>query len=531
MKISHSIILVLCYVFIWSCARKGRPSGGPKDESAPIMVIAKPPYKTINFKENTIKLYFDEYIVLKDLSKQLIISPPLKNPPIISPQGIPSKYITIKILDTLKENTTYTFNFGNAIADNNEGNRLENFNYIFSTGKYIDSLSLQGTVADALDQTLKKNISLLLYRLDSTYTDSLIYKEKPSYVTNTLDSLNFKFTNLKEGRYRLLALDETTSDYMFNPKTDKLGFSNDTITLPKDSIIENELVVFKESLPYSFKRAKELFKGKLQFSYEGEPSNMTVELLSRTPKDFKSFEKFEQDKDTLSYWFTPFESDSLKFRVTSAAFVDSVTVKLRKKKIDSLTTALSITNTLPLKDTVFLTTNNPIVAIDKTQFTLLDKDTAKVAINLERINAHKLALLFTKAKNAKYALSILPNAITDIYSVSNDSLSYAFSTKTPEDYGSITINIKKNINSPVILQVLQNNKLVKSIYLTRSEKVEFDLLEPSEYTIRAVIDRNENGKWDTGSFLKNRQPETIIYYPEKIELRANWTFNEEFVIK
>ncbi|WP_233188625.1 Ig-like domain-containing protein [Tenacibaculum sp. SG-28] len=152
LRISFFIVLILS-----GCARRGSPVGGPKDETAPIMMVANPPYETLNFEEKEIRIYFDEYVVLKDLGKQLVVSPPLKNPLSVSPQGTASKNITIKILDTLQPNTTYTLNFGNAIQDNNEGNKLENFKYIFATGNILDSLMIRGDVANAYQ---KNNLSL-----------------------------------------------------------------------------------------------------------------------------------------------------------------------------------------------------------------------------------------------------------------------------------------------------------------------------------------------------------------------------------
>ena len=160
------------YLFFSQCAKKGRPSGGPKDEDAPLFVTADPPYESINFDKNEINIYFNEYIKLKDLNKQLIVSPPLNpsNPSLISPQGSPSKFINIKILDTLKENSTYIFDFGNSVQDNNESNTLERFKYVFSTGTYIDSLTLEGSVKNSFKSEDLKNIKLLLYRLDSSYS-------------------------------------------------------------------------------------------------------------------------------------------------------------------------------------------------------------------------------------------------------------------------------------------------------------------------------------------------------------------------
>ena len=172
-KILFSVIIII--LLTSNCARKGRPSGGLKDSIAPVMVTANPPYKSIHFKSKKIKISFDEYITLKNINQQLIISPPLKFLPLITPQGSPSKDITIKLTDTLKKNTTYTFNFGNSIQDNNEGNQLKGFKYVFSTGTYIDSLKTKGRIIDAYKKAFDKNISVLLYRIDSTYTDSIIY--------------------------------------------------------------------------------------------------------------------------------------------------------------------------------------------------------------------------------------------------------------------------------------------------------------------------------------------------------------------
>lgn len=532
MKFRYSFLLLLITaILLAKCARKGRPTGGPKDETAPILVIANPPYESTNFKKDEIKIEFDEYIVLKNLTKQLIVSPPLKNPAVITPQGTPSKYLKIKLLDTLQQNTTYTFNFGNAIQDNNESNKIESFKYVFSTGDYIDSLTVKGTVADALKRKLKKNISVLLYRLDTTYNDSIPLKQKPSYVTNTADSLNFKFTNIKEGKYAIMAIDEETKDYIFNPKKDKIGFLTDTISLPKDSVLTTPITIFKETQPFKFKRGREIVKGKIQFGFTGDKTGMKLKLLSTVPKTYKSFQQFEKEKDTLNYWFTPIKTDSLNFIVSKNNFLDTITVKLRKKKIDSLSVSSSVSGILHLNDTLFFNTNNPITLIDKKQFLLVDKDTVAVPFTLKEEKFNKLALVFNKQPKQKYNLKVLPNAITDLYQTTNDTLQYSFNTKDPEDYGEIILNVQNEAKNPVIIQLLSNNKVLKSEFLTASKKINFKLLELKEYTIRAIIDENNNKIWDTGNFLTKTQPERIVYFSQEIKLRANWIFNETFLIR
>ncbi|MEL6918726.1 MAG: Ig-like domain-containing protein, partial [Bacteroidota bacterium] len=181
------LFLILIVLASLQCARRGNPTGGPKDVTPPQLVKADPVNKTINFSGKTIKLYFDEYVKLEDIQNQLIVSPPLKYLPQITPQGSASKSIEITLKDTLMENTTYTLNFGQSIVDNNEGNPNSFLTYVFSTGDYIDSLSVSGVVKDAFNRNADTFISVMLYEMDSTYTDSTIYNYPPNYITNTLD--------------------------------------------------------------------------------------------------------------------------------------------------------------------------------------------------------------------------------------------------------------------------------------------------------------------------------------------------------
>ena len=198
--------IALLLVLLAGCAKRGNITGGAKDTIAPVLKASFPKNFSTEFKGKTIKLTFDEFIKLKDLKKQLIISPPLKNEPLIIP-STPSKNITITINDTLQDNTTYSFNFGQSIADNNEGNPYNQFKYIFSTGKSIDSLAIGGKVKDAYLKEVEPFVSVMLYDVTKNYNDSIVYKQTPRYVTNTLDSLKtFKLENLKAGKYLLVAM-------------------------------------------------------------------------------------------------------------------------------------------------------------------------------------------------------------------------------------------------------------------------------------------------------------------------------------
>ena len=535
LKKIQSLFLIVLVLSFSQCAKKGRPDGGPKDEDAPLFVTANPPYETINFDKNEINIYFNEYIKLKDLSKQLIISPPLnpENPPLISPQGSPSKYINIQILDTLLENSTYIFDFGNSVQDNNESNTLERFKYVFSTGAYIDSLTLSGSVKNSFKSESVENIKLLLYRLDSAYTDSAVYNRKPDYVTSTLDSSNYEFSNLRKGNYLLVALNDAGSDYVFNPKTDEIGFLKDTISLPRDSIIKTELSIFKEELPYIFRRGKEIRKGQLIFGYQGKPSNLKIENLSAVPDNFQTIIFPEKDKDTLNLWHSPIEKDSLIFKISNNNIIDTITVALRKKQLDSLTVTKITGGVLNIKDTLFFSTNNPIIKIDTSKINFVHTDsiyiTYKAFISKKESS---VGFLFEKKFKTSYKLNLYPDALVDIFETSNDTVTSQFRTRSIEDYGEISLAIQNPEKVPVIIQLTDiNDVTVAQETSSENKTISFNYLIPKKYKIRIIYDTNNNGKWDTGNYLEKKQPEPVQYFPEVQEIRPNWVLNEVIKIK
>ena len=526
MRKIHFLLFAFLILFFSQCAKKGRPSGGPKDEDAPLFVTADPPYESINFDKNEINIYFNEYIKLKDLNKQLIISPPLNpaNPSLISPQGSPSKFINIKILDTLKENSTYIFDFGNSVQDNNESNTLERFKYVFSTGTYIDSLTLEGSVKNSFKSEDLKNIKLLLYRLDSSYSDSAVYKRKPDYVTSSLDTSNYKFSNLRKGNYLLVALNDERSDYLFNPKADEIGFLKDTISLPRDSILKDIISIFKEELPYKFKRGKEISKGQLILGYEGKATKINIETLSAVPDNFQTITFPEKDKDTINLWHTPIERDSLIFKVNNNGISDTIVIKLRKKEIDSLKVSPQTIGVLDYKDTLFLSTNNPIIKIDTTKINFIDTDTINILYTpYISKKENKIGFIFQKKFKKTYKLNVYPNALTDIFNTSNDTIISQFKTRSLEDYGEITLDVKNTKKTPVIIQLTDlNDKTIAQETTSVSKNISFKYLNPNRYKIRIIYDTNNNGKWDTGNYLAKKQPELVEYLPEIQEVRANW---------
>ncbi|WP_127137346.1 Ig-like domain-containing protein [Flagellimonas oceanensis] len=532
-KLFGLLFLAFIALALWQCAKRGSPSGGPKDVTPPELLRTEPENYSTNFKAKKIRLYFDELIKLEDVQNQLVVSPPFKYPAEITPMGGPSKYIEVVIKDTLRENTTYTINFGQSIVDNNEGNPNSFLTYVFSTGDYLDSLTLSGAVKDAINRKADEFISVMLYEMDSTYTDSTIFKEPPLYITNTGDSLPFfELRNLKGGKYALFALKDVNKNNMFDQGQDKIGFIEDTITLPTDSIYG--LNLFREQLNYKATVPSFVANNKIIFGYQGDYRDMVIETLTSLPDSVDTKILKERNKDTLNYWMTPTDLDSIVFTVRNdkALIIDTFTVKMRDLPMDSLTVSTSTSGKFNFEDTFSLLANTPISALDTSQIALVVSDSipANYTYVLDTVQ-NKVDFDFEVEPNQKYSFSLLPGAITDFFGVENDTLAYNLSTGSYADYGNLRMILGGNVTYPVIVQLTNENGVVqREIVASESQVLEFNHLDPGNYVARVIFDENGNGKLDTGNFLERRQPEEISYYPGTIEIRANWEKEETFIL-
>ncbi|MFK7811647.1 MAG: Ig-like domain-containing protein [Maribacter sp.] len=528
------VFFFLIVISIVQCGRRGGVlTGGPKDEEPPVLIKAEPENLTINFKGNRIRLTFDEYIKLKDLQDQLIVSPPLKYIPEITPQGGVQKYVEIKIKDTLLPNTTYTLNFGESIQDNNEGNPIPFLTYVFSTGDYIDSLEVFGVVKNAFKKETDEFVSVMLYEIDTAYTDSTIYKKPPNYITNTLDStVIFKLSNLKEGKYAMFAVKDEAKNNIFDQNSDKIAFLKDTITLPTDSTYL--LTLFKEIPSYSASVPSFAAKNKIIFGYYGGEEDIEIKPLTTIPDTIKTKVLRDKDKDSLNFWFTPYEVDSLIFTITnkSKKVVDTFTVKSRKVGIDSLKIEPNQNGSLDYNTSYFLAANTPIEAIDTTKMKMVVKDSLPHEFKTVFDSvANKIDFDFETEPNENYRLDLLPGAITDFFGQTNDTINYRLSAKNLEDLGDLEVNIEGKFEYPILVQLTDDKGKTKlEIFAEEKQIFEFNKIEPATYLIRVVQDTNENGEWDTGDYLKGIQPEKVSYYPKEIKMRANWIENITFTL-
>ena len=525
-----SVLFFFTLTFV-NCAKRGSPSGGKKDSIPPVIVKYNPENYSINFSDDEIKIYFDEYIKLKEINKELIISPPLKYQPEITPLST-AKFIKIKIKDTLKENTTYSFNFGKSIVDNNEENAFEYFKYIFSTGTYIDSLKLKGTVKDALLLNPEEVTTVMLYEVNDTFIDSIIYKEKPTYITTTNDSQEFELSNLKEGTYLLIALKDKTNDYVFQPQYDKIGFLSEYITIPTDS--SYTVSIFKESLEYSIDKPKHEGKNHIIFGYNGDGKDLKVELKSSVPQDFKQTVYNDANTDTLHYWFKPFvENDSLIFTATNRNYSDTLVTRMRDLYADTLVIKSLNAGILTPIDTLKFSSSIPLISIDNEKIKIIDQDSVSVPFKgYIDFNQNTIALDFDIKMTQSYNVQLLPGAFTDFFDAKNDTINARVRTKENSDYGTLSLILQDPKSLPIIVQIVNDRfKVIKESYITNNEPTLFEYLNPGDYYIRIIYDENENKIWDSGSYLSKLQPETVIYYPNKIEMRPNWSLVETFILE
>jgi len=533
LKNNFRYIAFLLVFLMLSCAKRGSITGGLKDTLAPVLVYSSPENFSTNFKGDEIILGFDEYVKLKNLNKQLIISPPMKREPLILPTNA-SKVITIKIKDTLQPNTTYSFNFGQSIADNNEGNSINQFKYVFSTGTYIDSLSIGGRIKDAYEKNVDNFVSVMLYEVNDTFKDSVIYKQSPRYITNTLDSLRtFKLENLKPGKYFLMALKDKGANNRFNPKDDKIGFIKHYITVPNDTLYEIEL--FKETIPLRALKPIQASGNRLLLPYEGK-QNFKISkpkiTLQHNGETVESIVTAFPKKDSLQVWFKPFKVDkvdSLSMDVKAEHFDKKFSFKIKDQKKDTLNITAVQSGVLNFRERFTLESATPLVKFDKSKIKLTNKDSLAIDFTTEYDEfEQKLYVDFKKEPVEKYHFTFLPGALTDFYEKTNDTLSYKLATKEYADYGNLVLNLQNVKRFPIIVEVTnaKGDVVYASDYSEGKTKIEFNTLLPDKFTIRIIYDDNKNKIYDSGNYLNKTYAEEVFYYQTGVDVRTNWDVDQ-----
>lgn len=533
-KSLHLFATLLLMLLVVNCAKRGSPTGGPKDEDPPVFVRAEPANYSTNFEGDEIRIYFDEFIKLKDLQKNLIISPPMSPTPIITPLGGASKFIKIEITDTLIPNTTYVFNFGRSVVDNNEENPYSYFKYVMSTGDYIDSLTVSGQIEDELLLLPDEFVTVMLYEVDSTYTDSIIYRQPPRYVTNTLDSsTTFTLTNLREGTYKLAALKDEASNYTFQPDKDKVAFYEHYINVPTDSLYR--LTLFSEEPKAVVERPRFAAAQRVNFPIQGRADSITLEILNNNPDEFTSLITRKGKQDTLQYWYKPaIEADSLNFIAQYRGIQDTLTVRTRNLQRDSLYLKALNGTRLKLQDSFKLESSIPITQINDTLIKITKQDSVALDFTTSLFpKKSQLSLNFETEENQRYRIQILPEALIDFYGQANDTLQFNVATQELSDFGELEISLINAYEHPYIVQLVTEEGNVQQEQYGPEGKNTFlfNLVTPGQYYVRFIVDENANKLYDSGNYLERRQPEKVIYYPKLLDVRAGWFPKETFTLE
>jgi len=531
---------MLTILMVISCARQGSPTGGPKDETPPVFLKADPDTLAtnvdVNLQEATIN--FDEYILLKEYSKNVVVSPSFQIPPIVTPQALAKKYISIKFQEPLLPNTTYSFNFGDAIQDFNENNKLSNFQYVFSTGSFIDSLKVTGRVNSSYDFKLPEKILVGLYKVDSTYKDSIILQKKPYYIARANDKGEYQLNYLASGKYKLIAFEDKVENVMYDYGKERLAFHNEPIELNANQQIN--LNLFNQKPAYRKPEASFKQEGLIVFKTTGATDDVTITPVG---KEFKTayIQKFPK-QDSINFWFNPKvdtivgKSAKLNFKVQHKDQIDEISALYSKSNTERKLEFKALNDQKLAPNKPFkVQANAPIKSLDLSKIYVF-KDTVSIPfkVSIDTVNAQNLNFAFDKNLDEKFEVNIYPNALTDVLGEKNDTLAYPIKMGTRGDFGHLKLTLQNTPSKPFILQFLKTDKdftVIEELYNPANKNYfEFNFIEPGEYLFRLLVDENENGKWDTGDYLSGKQPEPIYLYPEPIKIRAMWDATETWVL-
>ena len=538
-----SLFFILHFSFLFSsCARQGYPTGGPKDEAAPVALGCKPANESRHFADNEFYIQFDEYVVLKNASENVLVSPPMKEKPEFSTKG---KGVLVKIKDTLQENTTYLFQFKEAIADFTEGNLLPSFEYVFSTGENMDTMMLAGQVLDARSgKPWKETVTVMAYRdLENevvAMVDTIATFVQPNYVTRCDKEGHFAFHYIPAGHYRLVALEDKNRNLRVDI-SDAVAW--DTVAVASvDSVDSAHVATYLISQPDN--QQQRITKS--EFTKPGH-----IVITTQIPLEKPTIEGLETEwrlnnrRDTLRLWCLDAKLDSARIIVSDPSGIQD-TLKLRytskskgkRRKMGVRETKVPLMTSLcdgnkAYYDDLRLAFANPIVKTADSamaQFMLL-KDSSlhhyPIIVDSTGLSARIVATL---KSGEKYHVRIADSLFTDLYGNLNDSLSFDL---TPKDYGILSIDIDNRMGYPLVVEVLDSRDTVvqHSTLIAQHSTLKFTHLPSGDYHLRAVIDRNGDGRWTPGDYRLQRLPEESVLFEKTLSLREKWEMEEKWVVE
>ncbi len=523
------LFLFLISIVLFSCARVGSPVGGSKDTIAPNFLGSNLDSSRVNVPTNLkeLRLDFDEYITLKEIQKNLNISPPVQKIKRILPSSLGNKFILIQWDDSLQANTTYNFNFGNAIADLNEGNVLPYFNYAFSTGDKLDELYISGEVEDGLAKTdekaaTKKNYVVGLYKA----SDSVDYRKKPYYLTKADADGYYELNYLSPGTYRIVAFDDENQNSVMELGKEAVAFRKEPVVLDK-SISGLNLSVYPTKKAVKQTEIKEIPGGILML-FEGKPTK--VEVLSVTDK-LNDYKVTHQPKsDSVNVWFDAKklnlgqgQMERIQLSYDADGKKDTVQYSYKYNKTNELTISNAKSNLFAPNQDFVISANMPVEKIQTEKWTLKsDSITRDFTAKISETNPKQIIVSSAFEVGKKYQLTVPKNTVSSYYEILPKSYQFNFEIDKAENYGSITLNLENKPAQKFWLQFLSEKNEIAFQRFTDAAQNKFTEIKPGKYTIRILVDNNGNGFWDETDFVNETSAEDVYLFPKTIEIRPLW---------
>lgn len=586
--VEHILIMSTIFVLIGACAKISNPSGGPRDRTPPVVLNTVPVYGAKNFKGKSVEITFDEYVSLNNINDKFMISPPMKKKPKVYTRN---KNAIVDFFENLRDSTTYTLYFQDAIRDLNEGNILEDYQFVFSTWKVVDSLSVTGNVYNAADLETPEKTMVLLYR---ELADSFVVKHLPDYISRVDQKGYFRINNVREGVYKLYALTDADNSKNYNQPDEAFAFMNSPIevtseknwippvkdTVPKKKVvpkikdvsktkdlkIQDTIVTIGEyplMLFTAVKKAHYLtssgrpFKYQLSYTLSLPPDTMGFRISIPDAQKDSYYIESNRDKDTIKVWLTDstLYSRTLISTIIAYPFTDSLgvvalrkdTIQMRfmaprpprgkaKKAVFTFETNIKA-NTLKPGQQIILTSATPFRQPDTSRIKLYEvSDSTKSRFSI------KYSLIKDSLYSCRYYLNARLNqdkkylfvadsaSFGNIYRLNSDSVGIGFSFRKPDTFSKLTLLIK-NCKTNSIIQLLNNSeKLIEEQTLKSDGKVVFQQLDAGNYRLRVIYDINGDGKWTTGDFTAGRQPEPVSYYPRDLDIKSGWEVEQDWDI-
>lgn len=588
-KSLYYIFIIIAAAVMYSCANIGNPSGGPIDKTPPIFMRSNPTPNAVNVKDRKIEIFFDEIVTLKDPSTKIIVSPAQTEMPRMSALG---RKVTVELVDSLLPNTTYTIDFSNSIQDNNEGNAIDNFAFAFSTGSVIDSMRVSGYVLDSrtLEPMQSVVVGLQSNLADSAFHKEKLQRvaltndrgqftirnvSPGSYHIFALKDLDrdYKFGNPTEDIAFLDSIivpsigSREAADTVYNDlnEIDTIMRATRPAYFPNDILLS----MFNEDRKSQY-LANNLRVDSTRISLTFAAASDTLPSLSivgrnDVPYQWYTLER-SQTNDTLTYWIRPPHLVSADTLMVATTYLRTDTAsnlswgtdtlkftfqrqKAKKKKKNEETDSLEqirfmelhplANGTQEVYAPLLLQTGTPIERYSREAFHLqrkLQNDTTfypaeikSIALRDSTLSRRDLMLKVDWEPGAAYTLAVDSLAMTDIYGLQTKPLKVDFNVRKMEEYGNIVFNIPA-VRDSAIVELLDGTDKVVLHTPVKNHRAELLNLLPGKYYARLFIDRNGNGKYDTGNYDMHLQPEETVYYPGAINLKKNWDVEQTWDI-